>query len=59
MVQPDERETADDIIQETRRIKETLAASMDFDVGRILKDARQKQEQSGRRVLAPPARQDA
>ena len=44
----------DEIILETRRIKEVLAESMDFDLDRILKDARQKQEKSGRIVLSPP-----
>ena len=50
----DEKETTDEIIQETRRIKEALAKSMDFDLDRILEDARQKQEKSGRVVLSPP-----
>lgn len=49
----DEKETTDEIIQETRRIKEALAKSMDFDLDRILEDARQKQEKSGRVVLSP------
>ena len=50
----DEKETTDEIIQETRRIKEALTKSMDFDLDRILEDARQKQEKSGRVVLSPP-----
>ena len=50
----DEKETTDEIIQETRRIKEALAKSMDFDLDRILEDARQRQGKSGRVVLAPP-----
>ena len=50
----DEKETTDEIIQETRRIKEALAKSMDFDLDRIIEDARQKQEKSGRVVLSPP-----
>ena len=59
MAETNERETTDEVLQETRKIKETLAASMDFDVDRILEDARQKQKRSGREVLSPPARQDA
>ena len=51
-----EKETTDEIIQETRRIKEALAKSMDFDLDRILEDARQRQRKSGRVVLAPPVR---
>jgi hypothetical protein len=52
-----EKETTDEVIQETRRIKEALAKSMDFDIDRILKDAKQKQKKSGRKVLPPPVRQ--
>ena len=37
-----DNETTDEIIQEARRIKQTLAKSMDFDIDRILKHARQK-----------------
>ena len=34
MMKPmDEKATTDEIIQETRRIKEVLAKSMDFDIG--------------------------
>ena len=59
MAQIKEIETVDEVIQETRRIKEVLAESMDFDVDLILKNARQKQRQSGRKILSPPVRQDA
>lgn len=59
MAETNERETTDEVLQETRKIKETLAASMDFDVDLILEDARQKQKKSGREVLSLPARQDA
>ena len=55
MMKPmNEKETTDEIIQETRRIKEALAKSMDFDLDRILEDARQRQKKSGRIVLSPP-----
>ena len=55
MMKPmNEKETTDEIIQETRRIKEALAKSMDFDLDRILEDARQRQGKSGRVVLSPP-----
>ncbi len=57
MMKPmNEKETTDEIIQETRRIKEALAKAMDFDLDRILEDARQRQEKSGRIVLSPPIR---
>ena len=52
----DKKETTDEIIQEMRRIKEALAKSMDFDLDRILEDARQKQKKSGRIILSPPIR---
>ena len=57
MAQINERETTDLVIEETRRIKEVLAASMDFDLDRILQDARNKQNHSGRKILAPQIRQ--
>ena len=54
MMRPmDKKETTDEIIQETRRIKEALAKSMDFDLDRILEDARHKQRKSGRIILSP------
>jgi len=56
MAQINEKQTTDEIIQETRRIKAALAESMDFDIDRILKDGRRKQKESGRKVLSPPAR---
>lgn len=49
-----DKETTDEILLETRRIKEALAESMDFNLDRILKDAREKQGKSGRIVLSPP-----
>ena len=57
MAQIDERETSDEILEETRQVKAMLAESMNFDIDRILAAARQKQELSGRKVLAPPIRQ--
>ena len=59
MKESNKNETTDEVIQETRRIKEALAESMDWDIHRILDDARRKQQQSGRTVLSPPVRQDA
>jgi hypothetical protein len=56
MAQITDKETADEIVQETRRIKEVLAASLGFDIDRILDDARRKQKESGRKILSPPAK---
>ena len=49
-----DKETTDEVIHETRRIKEALAKSMDFDIDSILKDARLRQGKSGRKILSPP-----
>ena len=40
MRQINDKETTDEIIQETRRIKEALAESMDFDLDRIIEETR-------------------
>ena len=56
MASYNEKETRDEVVHEIRRIKEALAKSMDFDVDRILEDARQRQKESGRKVLPPPVR---
>ena len=58
MAQINKKETTDEVIQETRRIKEVLAEAMDFDIDRILEDARQKQKKSDRHVLFLPVQQD-
>jgi hypothetical protein len=50
--------STDVVLEEVRRIKEELAAKFDYDVDRILQDAREKQEKSGRRIVQPPARKE-
>ena len=57
MKELNDKETTDEVIQETRRVKEALAKSMDFDIDRILKDARLKQGKSSRKILSPPVQQ--
>ena len=52
-----DKEIRDEVIHETRRIKEALAKSMDFDIDRILKDARLRQGKSGRKILSPSVQQ--
>ena len=54
----DEKETTDQVVQEIRRTKQALAEAMDFDLDRILEDARRKQNESDRKVLSPAVRQD-
>jgi hypothetical protein len=49
-----ESATTDEVILEVRRIKEQLAEEFDFDIDRILADAREKQRKPGRKVLSPP-----
>ncbi len=57
MKELNDKETTDEIIQETRRIKEALAKSRGFDIDRILKDARLRQGKRGRKILSPPVQQ--
>jgi len=59
MAQMEEKQTTDEVVEQVRRIKGALAESMDFDIDRILEDARRKQKESRRTVLSPPVRQDA
>jgi hypothetical protein len=47
-------ETTIPIVHEVREIKERLAQAFDFDIDRILADAREKQQKCNRKVLAPP-----
>ena len=54
MTQIDEAPTTDEIIREVRAIKETLARSVDYDIQRILEDARGRQRSSGRKIIAAP-----
>ena len=51
-----EKVTTDTVVQEVRKIKETLSEKHDFDIDRILDDARRKQRESGRTILAPRKR---
>ena len=59
MTRVDNKESRDEVVEQIRRIKAALAESMDFDIDRILEDARQRQKESRRTVLSPPMRQDA
>ena len=59
MGQMEAKRTADEVVEEVRRIKWDLAKSMDFDVDRILADARERQKETRRTVLSPPVRHDA
>lgn len=59
MAQIKETETTDEVIRETSRIKESLAASMGFDIDRILQDAKRKQNQTGSTILSPLVHDDA
>ena len=44
--------THDPIVEEVRAIRERLAAKFDFDLGRIIADARSRQASSGARVVS-------
>ncbi len=58
MVRNPKTEATDEVIRESRRIKAALAESMDYDIDRILQDAKAKQENSGRKILPPPHGKD-
>ncbi|HEY3968329.1 MAG TPA: hypothetical protein VGM05_27440 [Planctomycetaceae bacterium] len=49
-----ESTTTDEVVREVRNIKEQLAQAFDFDIDRILADAREKQQHGGQNVLSPP-----
>jgi hypothetical protein len=51
-----ENDTPDTVVQEVRKIKETLSEKHDYDIDRILEDAQRKQGESGRTILAPRIR---
>jgi hypothetical protein len=59
MAQMTETKTTDEVILESRKIKAALAEAMDFDIDRILEDAKGKQRKTGRIVLSPPVREVA
>jgi hypothetical protein len=48
-----ELKTTDEVIANVRKIKESLAEPFDFDVHRILEDARMRQKHADREVLPP------
>ena len=53
-----ESATTDEIVLEVREIKERLAQAFDFDIDRILSDAREKQRKCNRTILSPPVARD-
>ena len=59
MARMNDKEPTDEVVEQVRRIKAALAESMDFDIDRILEDARQRQKESRRPVVSPPVRHDA
>ena len=59
MAQMPKTTTTDEVILESRRIKAALAEAMDFDIDRILQDAKEKQHKRGRIILSPPVREIA
>ena len=50
-----ESTTTDEVVREVRKIKEQLAQAFDFDIDRILADAREKQSKGGRKILSREA----
>ncbi len=46
----------DEIVEEIRRHREAHAASMDYDLKRIIEDLQRQEEQSGAKVVNRPPR---
>jgi len=46
----------DPIVEEVRRNREQYAAKYDYDIGAICRAARERQKESGRKVVSRPAR---
>jgi hypothetical protein len=44
----------DPIVEEVRRIREANAARFNYDLDRIVEDARRRQEESGRKIIRAP-----
>jgi hypothetical protein len=42
----------DEIVEEVRKIRDKEAAKFDYDISAICKDIRQKQAESGRKIVA-------
>ena len=49
----------DEVIREVRKIKDFLAQAQNFDIRRILDEARENQKKSGRTILPVPISQKA
>jgi hypothetical protein len=59
-MKPDmDKDSTDEIIQEVRRIKKALAKAADYDIDRIIRDAKRTQDESGRTVVPPPTQSRA
>ncbi len=46
----------DEVIRELRRIKEEHAAQYGYDIRKMVRALREKQEREGRKVVSPPRR---
>jgi hypothetical protein len=47
----------DPIVEEVRKVRDDHAASLDYDLGRIFQDLKEREQQSGRKVVSlPPKR---
>jgi hypothetical protein len=50
----EDKETRDEVLAEVRAIKDSLAAAVNYDIRKILDQARENQKQAERPVPAPP-----
>jgi len=53
------RTKSDEIVEEIRRHREAHAASLDYDLKRIIRDLQQQERQSGRNVVTRTSRRPA
>ncbi len=54
-----DRDSTDEIIQEVRQTKIALAKAVGYDIDRIIRDAKRRQDESGRTIVPPPAKSRA
>jgi hypothetical protein len=54
-----EIKTHDEVILELRKIKDDLARANNYDIKKILTEARSRQKTTHRAILSPPVRKNA
>ena len=47
----------DELVEEVRKARQELAARWNFDLKAMLRDARERQKETGHKVVSPPAKE--